>query len=89
MEFRLRIPGPLLRLAVEKAGGTPADLNRWIVGQLSDYVEGRNVFAENGRKGGLARMSELTPEERSALARKAGLAGGRGRPKTAPDSSSD
>jgi hypothetical protein len=34
-----------------------------------------------GRRGGKARASKLTPEERSASARKAGLAGGRGRKK--------
>lgn len=37
--------------------------------------------AEVGRKGAAARSSKLTPEERSAIARKAGLAGGRGRKK--------
>lgn len=35
-----------------------------------------------GRKGGKARLTKLTPEERSAIARKAGKAGGRGRKKT-------
>ena len=34
-----------------------------------------------GRKGGKARMTKLTPEERSEIARKAGKAGGRGRKK--------
>jgi hypothetical protein len=32
-----------------------------------------------GRRGGKARAKNLTAEERSAIARKAGLAGGRGR----------
>ena len=42
-------------------------------------------FREQGRKGGKkgakARMEKLTPEQRSEIARKAGLAGGRGRKK--------
>lgn len=34
-----------------------------------------------GKRGAKARMRKLTPEERSEIARKAGLAGGRGRGK--------
>ena len=34
-----------------------------------------------GKRGGKARMTKLTPEERSEIARKAGKAGGRGRKK--------
>ena len=34
-----------------------------------------------GRKGGKARLTKLSPEERSEIARRAGLAGGRGRKK--------
>ena len=34
-----------------------------------------------GRRGGKARLKKLTPEQRSEIARKAGLAGGRGRKK--------
>jgi len=34
-----------------------------------------------GRRGGKARLKTMTPEQRSAIARKAGLAGGRGRKK--------
>ena len=34
-----------------------------------------------GRKGQKARHAKLTPEQRSEIARKAGLAGGRGRGK--------
>jgi hypothetical protein len=34
-----------------------------------------------GRKGGKARLTKLTAQERSDIARKAGLAGGRGRKK--------
>ena len=41
------------------------------------------VMREMGRKGGKARLQTMTPEERSEIARKAGLAGGRGRPKKA------
>lgn len=44
-------------------------------------------FRKQGSKGGKAgvkaRMTKLTPEERSEIARKAGLAGGRGRGKKA------
>jgi hypothetical protein len=36
-----------------------------------------------GRKGGKARAQKLTPKQRSESARKAGLAGGRGRKKKA------
>jgi len=32
-----------------------------------------------GKRGAKARMTKLTPEERSEIARKGGLAGGRGR----------
>jgi hypothetical protein len=42
-------------------------------------------FRKQGRKGGKiggpARARKLTPEQRSESSRKAGLAGGRGRPK--------
>jgi hypothetical protein len=34
-----------------------------------------------GRRGGKARLTKLTPEARSEIARKGGLAGGRGRKK--------
>ncbi len=37
--------------------------------------------SEVARKGAATRNTKLTPEERSAIARKAGLAGGRGRKK--------
>jgi hypothetical protein len=37
---------------------------------------------EMGRRGGKARAKKLTAEERSAIARKAGKKGGRGRKKT-------
>jgi hypothetical protein len=36
---------------------------------------------ELGKRGAKARMSKLTPEQRSEIARKPGLAGGRGRKK--------
>ena len=36
---------------------------------------------KHGKKAGLARMAKMTPEQRSAMARLGGLAGGRGRPK--------
>ena len=52
--------------------------------------EAMEFFRRQGRKGGKlggklgakARMEKLTPEQRSEIARKAGLAGGRGRKKT-------
>jgi general stress protein YciG len=34
-----------------------------------------------GRKGGKARLTKMTPKERSEIARMGGLAGGRGRKK--------
>jgi hypothetical protein len=34
-----------------------------------------------GRRGGKARLKKLTPEQRTEIARKGGLAGGRGRKK--------
>jgi general stress protein YciG len=37
--------------------------------------------AKLGREGGKARLTKLTPEQRSEIARKAGKAGGRGRKK--------
>jgi hypothetical protein len=43
---------------------------------LSDYL------SQIGRKGGKARLKKMTAKERSEIARKAGLAGGRGRKKT-------
>jgi hypothetical protein len=36
-----------------------------------------------GKRGAKARLKKLSPEERSEIARKAGLAGGRGRKKSA------
>lgn len=38
-----------------------------------------------GRLGAKVRNKKLTPEERSEIARRAGLAGGRGRKKTRPE----
>jgi hypothetical protein len=42
---------------------------------LSEYL------SKLGRKGGKARLTKLTPEQRTEIARKAGKAGGRGRKK--------
>jgi general stress protein YciG len=36
-----------------------------------------------GKRGGKARLKKMTPEQRSEIARKGGLAGGKGRPKRA------
>jgi hypothetical protein len=41
----------------------------------------RKQGSKGGKAGAKARMQKLTPEQRSAIARKAGLAGGRGRKK--------
>jgi len=41
----------------------------------------RKQGAKGGKKSAKARMEKLTPEQRSEIARVAGLAGGRGRPK--------
>ena len=47
--------------------------------EVLDYF--RKQGSKGGKLGGKVRASKLTPEERSAIARKAGLAGGRGRKK--------
>jgi hypothetical protein len=57
----------LRAMAKKKTVPTPA---------LSDYL------SQIGRKGGKARLKKMTAKERSEIARKAGLAGGRGRKKT-------
>lgn len=44
-------------------------------------AEVMEYFRATGKQGGKKRAKNLTPEERSAIARKAGLAGGRGRKK--------
>jgi hypothetical protein len=41
----------------------------------------RKQGSKGGKVGAKARMQKLTPEQRSEIARKAGLAGGRGRKK--------
>ena len=52
------------------------ELRVW-VGQMQDRTRSRVA-----KMGGEARAARLTPEERSAIARKAGKAGGRGRKAT-------
>lgn len=46
---------------------------------ISEYFS--KIGKKGGKIGGKARMTTMTPEQRSESARKAGLAGGRGRPK--------
>lgn len=73
MDWRLRVPSAVYRLAVNKAGSDRllADLVRaW----LDRYVAGVSPAAELGRKGGQARAEKLTPERRSEIARLAGKA---------------
>jgi len=41
----------------------------------------RKQGSRGGKKGAKARMTKLTPQQRSEIARKAGKAGGRGRKK--------
>jgi len=57
----------LIAMAKKKTAPPPA---------LSDYL------SQIGRKGGKARLRKMTAEQRSEIARKAGLAGGRGRKKS-------
>ena len=47
--------------------------------RLSDEL--LSVFRAFGKQGGKKRSKNLTPEQRSEIARKAGKAGGRGRKK--------
>ena len=44
-------------------------MNRWEKTQANGYT--REFFIEMGRRGGKARVAKMTPEERSAAARKA------------------
>jgi len=44
-------------------------------------AEIKEIFKAFGKQGGKKRSKNLTPEQRSEIARKAGLAGGRGRKK--------
>lgn len=64
--------------------GTPKRPNEYDHAQGCPYNRISAVMAAMGRRGGKARAARLTPEERSENARKAGLAGGRGRKKSAP-----
>lgn len=73
MDWRLRVPSAVYRLAVSRAGSDRllADLVRaW----LERYVAGVSPAAELGRKGGQARAEKLSPERRSEIARVAGRA---------------
>ena len=69
MIWRVRIPDALHRLSVNRAG-SESELQRAIVRWLSDYANGTTPQALGGR----ARAARMTPEERRASARKAGLA---------------
>jgi len=78
-EYRLRgIPAPLWRRVRRKAGD---DIQRVLLGLLNAYADGHidpltasesnPVAAGFGKLGGQARARNLTPEQRSAIARKA------------------
>lgn len=69
MDWRLRLPGALYRLALDKAG-SPAALAALVVGWLTRYVDG----SEPHRRAARARADSLTPERRSAIARQAAMA---------------
>lgn len=70
MNWRVRLPGALYRLALEKAGddGALAELvTRW----LDAYVRGQSEAQANGARGGKVAAERMTPEERRARGQKA------------------
>lgn len=67
MDWRLRIPGGLYRHAREKAG-SDADLAALVRSWLERYLDPPQAV------GGHARMTALTPERRSEIARTAARA---------------
>lgn len=69
MDWRIRLPGALVRRATAKAG-SDADLAALVRCWLETYVDGTSPQALGGR----ATAARRTPEERSASARAAVLA---------------
>ena len=73
MNWHLRIPSALYRVAIKKTGGD-AKLAEWVNRAILTYVTGDTAVQALSRMGGLARADALTPEQRSDIARRAGLA---------------
>lgn len=69
MDWRVRVPGAVYRLAVEKAGSDKA-LAEMVAGWIGQWASGQTAQQLGGR----ARAARMTPEERSAAARRAGYA---------------
>jgi hypothetical protein len=66
MDWRLRLPAALYRLAVDKAGSDKASAEL-VVGLIEAWVKGDTAQAKAGR----ARAASMPTEERSALATQA------------------
>ena len=86
--WMLRVPSTLLRLALDKAGSS-GELNRIVVGLLSAYVNGQTAAQSLASQGGKARAEKLTPEQRSAIARKGAAARYALKPDPEPDPDPD
>lgn len=71
--FNLRIPSPVLRIALDRLGSSGA-LNRWLVERLIELGDGTTAGQTLARIGGQARAAKLSPEQRSAIAAKASRA---------------
>ena len=69
MDWRLRLPGALYRMAVDRAG-SDADLARIVRDYLGRYVDGTTAQQAGGR----ARAERLSPERRAEIARAAAQA---------------
>ena len=66
MNWRLRLPSVVYRLALSKAGDD-ASLAALVVKFIEDYAHGTTFQA----KGGQARQASMTPEERTIQGRAA------------------
>ena len=73
MNWHLRIPSALYRVAVKKSGGD-AKVSEWVNRAIVAYVTGDTAEQALSRAGGHARAQSLTPERRLDIARRAGLA---------------
>jgi hypothetical protein len=67
MDWRLRLPSALYRLALARAG-SDKDLAHLVVDYLERYVTGTTEAQQTGASGGHARAASLTPERRSEIA---------------------